>query len=482
MTRFRLLVAAVCALSLSGCDLASSEYLRPIVELPAFFRGSAPAAPAAATVTEEAAPEPRNDAAWWSQFGSADLDRLIAQAQDSNFDLAAAEARIRQAMAQQQVSAAPLFPSLDFTSNATRQQSAPTASTSRTGSVARPVWSNRFNMQLEASYEIDFWGKNRAAADAANATLAARRFDLATVALTTEANVANAFFQLLGFGERLDYARQSLADAEDILAAIRAREAAGTASLIDIAPQVGIVEGQRATIASLERQFAQQYDALAVLLGTPQRPSYTAMPLTDLRVPVVAAGVPSELLRRRPDIASAEAQLIAANADLRNAIAQRFPSLSLTGAAGYQSSELGRLLDPTSQIFSIAAGLTAPIFAGGRLQGQERLQRARLEELAATYQKTVVQAFADVETALSGLRRTREQLDAQIAATAASRLGFDAAQAQYRAGSIDSVALRDTQRSYFTALDALAQARLGYYQALVSMFQALGGGWQLAAP
>lgn len=480
MMRFRLLVAAAAALSLSGCDLANSEYLRPIVELPAFFRSTPAAAPAPAA--EEAAPEPRGDAAWWSQFGSADLDRLIAQAQDRNFDLAAAEARIRQAMAQQEISAAPLFPSLDFTSNAARRQSAPTVSTSRTGSVARPVWSNSFNMQFEASYEIDFWGKNRAAADAANATLSARRFDLATVALTTEANVANAYFQLLGFGERLDYARQSLADAEDILAAIRAREAAGTASLVDIAPQVGIVEGQRATIASLERQFAQQYDALAVLLGTPQRPSYAPMPLTDLRVPVVAAGVPSELLRRRPDIASAEAQLVAANADLKNAIAQRFPSLSLTGAAGYQSSDLGRLLDPTSQIFSIAAGLTAPIFAGGRLQGQERLQRARIEELAATYQKSVVQAFADVETALSGLRRTREQLDAQIAATAASRLGFDAAQAQYRAGSIDSVALRDTQRSYFSALDALAQARLGYYQALVSLFQALGGGWQLAGP
>jgi NodT family efflux transporter outer membrane factor (OMF) lipoprotein len=467
MTRFRFLLAAAASLALSGCDLANSEYLRPIVELPAFFRGSAPAAPT--PTAEEPTPHARSDAAWWSQFGSADLDRLIAQAQDRNFDLAAAEARIRQAMAQQDISAAPLFPSLDIASNATRQQTAPTASTSRTGSVARPVWSNRFNMQFEA-------------ADAAGATLQARRFDLATVALTTEANVANAFFQLLGFGERLDYARQSLADAEDILAAIRAREAAGTASLVDIAPQVGIVEGQRATIASLERQFAQQYDALGVLLGTPQRPSYTAMPLTDLRVPVVAPGVPSELLRRRPDIASAEAQLIAANADLRNAIAQRFPSLSLTGAAGYQSSDLGRLLDPTSQIFSIAAGLTAPIFAGGRLQGQENLRRARLEELAATYQKTVVQAFADVETALSGLRRTREQLEAQIAATAASRLGFDAAQAQYRAGSIDSVALRDTQRSYFTALDALAQARLGYYQALVSLFQALGGGWQLAGP
>jgi multidrug efflux system outer membrane protein len=480
MTRSRLFVLAAAALSLSGCDIANSEYLRPIVDLPAFFRGSTPAAPAPAA--EAPTPETRSDATWWSQFGSADLDRLIAQAQDRNFDLAAAEARIRQAVAQQDISAAPLFPSLDFTNNATRQQSAPAASTSRTGSAARPVWSNRFNMQLEASYEIDFWGKNRSAADAANATLAARRFDLATVALTTEANVANAYFQMLGFGERLDYARQSLADAEDILAAIRAREAAGTASLVDIAPQVGIVESQRAAIASLERQFAQQHDALGVLLGTPQRPDYTPMPLTDLRVPAVSAGVPSELLRRRPDIASAEAQLIAANADLKNAIAQRFPSLSLTGAAGYQSSELGRLLDPTSQIFSIAAGLAAPIFSGGRLQGQERLQRARLEELAATYQKTVVQAFADVETALSGLRRTREQLDAQIAATAASRLGFDAAQAQYRAGSIDSVALRDTQRSYFSALDALAQARLGYYQALVSLFQALGGGWQLAEP
>jgi outer membrane protein, multidrug efflux system len=480
MKRSRILAVVAAAFSLSACDLAKSDYLRPLVELPAFFRASPAPAPAAAA--EPAEPPARADAEWWTQFGSADLDRLIAQAQDRNFDLAAAEARIRQALAQQEISSAGLFPSLDFTGNSRRQQAAPTTGTTRGGTVARPVWSNRFDMQLQASYEIDFWGKNRAAADAANATLAARRFDLATVALTTEANVANGYFQLLGFGERLDYARQSLADAVDILGAIRAREAAGTASLIDIAPQVGIVEGQRATIANLERQFAQQYDALAVLLGTPQRPSYTPMPLTDLRVPVVAAGVPSELLRRRPDIASAEAQLIAADADLKNAIAARFPSLSLTGAAGYQSSDFGRMLDPTSQIFSIAAGLTAPIFSGGRLQGQEKLQRARLEELAATYQKTVVQAFADVETALSGLRRTREQLDAQVASTAASRLGFEAAQAQYRAGSIDSVALRDTQRSYFTALDALAQARLGYYQALVSLFQALGGGWELAQP
>jgi hypothetical protein len=186
MTRFRFLLAAAASLALSGCDLANSEYLRPIVELPAFFRGSAPAAPT--PTAEEPTPHARSDAAWWSQFGSADLDRLIAQAQDRNFDLAAAEARIRQAMAQQDISAAPLFPSLDIASNATRQQTAPTASTSRTGSVARPVWSNRFNMQFEASYEIDFWGKNRAAADAAGATLQARRFDLATVALTTEAN------------------------------------------------------------------------------------------------------------------------------------------------------------------------------------------------------------------------------------------------------------------------------------------------------
>ena len=260
-----------------------------------------------------------------------------------------------------------------------------------------------------------------------------------------------------------------------------ARAAVGTASLLDIAPQLSIVEGQRATIAALARQLAQQTDVLGVLLGAAGRPDISATPLTELRVPPVGPGVPSELLRRRPDIAAAEAKLIAANASLRNAIAARWPSLSLTGAAGFQSSDLARLFDPTSQIFSIAAGLTAPIFAGGALEGQEKLQRARFEELAATYQKAVVQAFADVETALSGTRRTREQLEAQVAATAASRIAFEAAQAQYRVGSIDSVTLRDTERSYFTALDALAQARLGCYQALISLFQALGGGWEIPA-
>jgi NodT family efflux transporter outer membrane factor (OMF) lipoprotein len=475
MSRFFALGAL--ALLLGGCDLAKIEYLRPIVELPAFFR-AAPATPAPPPATADPAIEivwPEAD--WWEQFGSADLDRLIATAQEGNFDLAAAEARIRQAIAQAQVSGAPLLPSTSLSSNTTRQQSAPTGSTTRAGTVPRPIWSSRYDLQLQASYELDFWGKNRAAADAAEAALAASRFDRATVALTTVANVATGYFQLLGLGERLDYARQSLADAEGILAAIRAREAVGTASLIDIAPQISIVEGQRAAIAALERQFGQQYEALGVLLGAAPRFEIAQIPLGQLRAPRIGAGLPSELLRRRPDIAAAEARLVAANADVSNALASRFPSLSLTGAAGYQSSDLGRMFDPTSQIFSLAAGLTAPLFQGGRLEGAQRLQQARFEELAATYQKSVVQAFADVETALSGIRRTREQLDAQSAATDASRVGFEAAQAQYRVGSIDSVTLRDTQRSYFTALDALAQARQGYYQAMVALFQALGGGW-----
>jgi multidrug efflux system outer membrane protein len=480
MSRLHALFVAALALGLGACD-TSAPYLRPVVELPALFGSRAVGEPAGIpAASQESDIRPSLD--WWKSFGSAELDELVARAQSANFDLAAAESRIRQAIAQTQIAGASQYPTLDLSGGASRQQSAASGTTtSSTGVTRRPVWSNRFDVQLSTSYEIDFWGKNSSAAEAAQASLVASRYDAATVALTTVSNVANTYFQVLGLTERLDYARQSLADAEDILRAVRAREAVGTASLIDIAPQLSIVEGQRAAIASLERQLAQQGDALGVLLGTAQRPAIVAIPLTDLKVPAVAAGVPSELLRRRPDIATAEARLIAANADLRNAIASRFPSLSLTGAAGFQSSDLARIFDPMSQIFSIAASLTAPIFAGGRLEGQENLQRARFDELAANYQKAVVQAFADVETALSGTRRTREQLEAQVASTAASRIAFDAAQAQYRVGSIDSVTLRDTERSYFTALDALAQARLGYYQALISLFQALGGGWEIPA-
>jgi multidrug efflux system outer membrane protein len=483
MIRTRVPVILLAATALAGCDMAS-PYVRPVVELPAFFRGMvapkpADEAPKAGIASQPVAEIPLARE-WWKQFGSAELDELVERAQSKNFDLAAAEARIRQALAQAQISGAAQYPTLDLTSGAQRQQTAAsTTTTTTTGATRQPVWSNRYNVQLATSYEIDFWGKNRTALEAAQASLVASRYDAATVALTTLSGVANTYFQVLGLAERLDYARQSLTDAEDILAAVRAREQVGTASLIDIAPQLSIVEGQKAAIASLERQIAQQGDALGVLLGQAQRPEIVAIPLTDLRIPLVVPGVPSELLRRRPDVAAAEARLISANASLGNAIAQRFPSLSLTGAAGYQSSDLSRLLDPTSQIFSIAASLTAPLFAGGRLEGQEKLQRARLEELAATYQKAVVQAFADVETALSGTRRTREQLDAQVASTAASRIAFEAAQAQYRVGSIDSVTLRDTERSYFTSLDALAQARLGYYQALIALFQALGGGWEV---
>ncbi len=483
MKRLGYVAVLLAALPLAGCDFGS-PYLRPVVELPSFFRdlvigrkaGETPPAPA------EPVAEIPLSAGWWKQFGSAELDELVSRAQSRNFDLAAAEARIRQALAQSEIAGAPQYPTLDLTSGAQRQQTAAsTTTTTSNGATRRPVWSNRYNVQLATSYELDFWGKNSAAADAARASLVASRYDAATVALTTVAGVANTYFQVLGLAERLDYARQSLADAEDILAAVRARAQVGTASLLDIAPQLSIVEGQRAVIASLERQISQQGDALGVLLGQAQRPDIVAIPLTDLNIPLVAPGVPSELLRRRPDVAAAEARLVAANATLRNAIASRFPSLSLTGAAGYQSTDLSKLFDPMSQIFSIAASLTAPLFEGGRLEGQEKLQRARFEELAATYQKAVVQAFADVETALSGTRRTREQLEAQVASTAASRTAFEAAQAQYRVGSIDSVTLRDTERSYFTALDSLAQARLGYYQALIALFQALGGGWEVPA-
>jgi NodT family efflux transporter outer membrane factor (OMF) lipoprotein len=473
-------------IALGGC-IADSPYLRPIVELPAKFREMTGIGKSAQTERAEATPDAVAAdvwpaANWWSAFGSTDLDRLIERARGANFDLVAAEARIRQAVAQTEIAGAPQYPDLTLSGGAQRQQAAATgSSSSRTGTQASPVWSNRFNLQVASTYEIDFWGKNRSAAEAARASLLASRYAAATTALTTVANVATGYFNVLGLTERLDYARQSLADAEDILAAVRAREQVGTASLLDIAPQVSIVEGQRAAIASLERQLAQQSDSLGVLLATPGRPDIAGIRLTSLRVPQIGPGVPSELLRRRPDVANAEAQLISANESLKNAIAQRFPSLSLTGAAGYQSGDLSKLFDPTSQIFSIAAALTAPIFAGGKLEGQEKLQRAKTEELAANYQKAVVQAFADVETALSGTKRTREQLDAQVAATAASRVAFEAAQAQYRVGSIDSVTLRDTERSYFTALDALAQARFGYYQALVALFQALGGGWELPA-
>ena len=245
-----------------------------------------------------------------------------------------------------------------------------------------------------------------------------------------------------------------------------------------MAQQDTVVASVAATIPPLEHQERQQLDALAILVGqTPQSFSVTASSLAAVSAPAVTAGVPSELLARRPDVASAEAQLIAANADIRAARAAFFPTIDLTASGGYESRSLTKLLEPGSRVFSLSAGLTQPIFRGGSVLGAYRLSKARYQELLADYHKTVISALGNVEDSLAGVTDTGDQLQREQIAAAKARGAYRMSQYQFHAGTVNILTVLGTENSLFTAQDALAQAQLAHLEALVGLFNALGGGW-----
>ena len=414
---------------------------------------------------------------WWRGFRSKQLTTLIEEAQASNFDIAAAIGRIMQADAQAQIAGAPLLPNVGLDARATRSQvSTATGSGDVTGSVNRQR--RLYNITVNASYEIDFWGKNRAALLAAEQTAIATRYSREVVAITTLAAVANTYFEMLSAQERLRIARGNLSSATRILTLFRQRLEAGTANALDVAQQEALVATTRAAIPLLEQIARQDVATLAVLVGKP--PEYFTVrggSMAALAIPRVTPGLPSELLRQRPDIRLAEADLASANASVFSARAAFFPSIQLTGQGGFQSAALQTLFSPQAAFYNVTAGLTQPIFDGFRLQGQLDFQRGRQEELLQIYRRTVVSAFADVERALIAIQLTAERERLLREAVAASRRAFELSETQLREGAVDLVTVLNAQQTFFQNQDALAQTRLARFQAVVSLFQALGGGW-----
>ncbi|MGE3149254.1 MAG: efflux transporter outer membrane subunit [Pseudorhodoplanes sp.] len=421
---------------------------------------------------------------WWRGFRSTELTALIEEAQNANLDIAAAMARIVQADAQARIANAPLLPIVDLDLGASQSRSS-TAGTSTSGGGAgggasvSPV-RNTFTAALNGSYEIDFWGKNRALLRAAQQTAIASRFDREVIALATMASVANAYFQVLASQDRLRIARDNVASASRVLDIIRQRVEVGTATGLDIAQQESLLATQRATIPVLEQTLRQNTATLAVLIGKPpERVTVRGGSMRALRVPRVTPGIPSELLAQRPDIGEAEALLLGADANVEAARAAFFPSIVLTAEGGYQSAALKSLFQPNAVFYTIASGLTQPIFDNFRLQGQFEQQRGRQDELLQIYRKTVVQAFADVDSALVAVQQSarRERLQREVVTS--SRRAFDIAETRLREGTVDLVTVLTTQQTLFQAQDALAQAQLARLQAVVTLYQALGGGWLL---
>lgn len=402
---------------------------------------------------------------WWRGFRSRELSQIIEETREANLDIAAAVARIVQADAQARIAGSSLLPSIGLDANAVRSHQAETNS-------------KVVNASLSASYEIDFWGKNRATLRAAEQAAVASRYDREVVGLAIVSSAANAYFQVLAAQDRLQVNRENVASASRVLNLIQQRLNAGTASALDTAQQESLLNSQRAALPSLEQTLTQNRNALALLLArSPESVRIWGGSLRSIAYPRVTPGLPSELLAQRPDIREAEAFLAAANANVENARAQFLPSISITAEGGYSSAVLKTLLRPESALYNVGAGLTQPIFDGLRLQGNLDLTKGRQDELLQNYRKSVISGFVDVENALDAVRQAtlRERLQREVVTS--SQRAFDISEQRLNQGTIDLVTVLQTQQTLFQAQDNLVQARLAHVQAIVSLYQALGGGW-----
>jgi multidrug efflux system outer membrane protein len=467
--RGRLLAIAAVSVLLTACNLGP-HYVRPDIPAPAAWR---PVVPESAPSQPRSADSPGwPDAQWWHGFGSADLDRLMAQAQQANDDLKAAMARVQQSDAQVRIAGAPLLPSLQAGFTPARQRMILPNGTNQAISVTT------FTAQLSAAYELDFWGRNAALRAAAVAQDFGSRYDRQTVELSMMASVASTYFTALSLRERVEVATNNLANARETLRGLEFEQRVGTANALDVAQQQSLVDTEDATVPALRAQLSHTLAALAILVGsTPDQLQLGEATLQQITPPPIMTGMPAQLLARRPDVASAEAQLVAANANVRAARAAFFPTIQLTANGGVQSSALSTLLLPGSRIFDVSAGITQPIFEGGQLAGAYAQNKGRYQEMLADYHKAVISAFGNAQDSLTEVHETAEQQLRQDRATQTAGRAYDFAQQQFHAGTINILTVLTTETALLTAQDTQAQVRLAHLSALVSLYQALGGGW-----
>ncbi|MDD1004155.1 efflux transporter outer membrane subunit [Pseudomonas sp. TNT2022 ID642] len=417
----------------------------------------------------------RNNLHWWTQFGSPELDRLIEQARVGSFDLAAAVARVRQAQAGTVIASGSLLPEIKAGLNANRQKLLRGNGYSQLDANSSNKAVDYFDTNLSATYEIDFWGGKRASRDSAQFTLQASEFDRATVELTLFSGVASTYAQTLSLREQSRIAELNLANAQSVLKLVQTRFDSGSATALELAQQKSLVAAQQWQLPRVQQEAQAALISLAALLGRPVQQLSPTESFDHLQWPDIAAGVPSELLSRRPDIARAEAQLAAAEADVKVARAAMLPALTLTAQLGSGANQFDDLI--RSPFYNLTAGLVAPIFNNGRLGAERDKATARQQELLESYRGAIINGFADVEKALNSIRRLDEQRLWQNEELNQAQSAFNIAQSRYEAGAEDLLTVLETQRTLYAAQDQNAQLRLSRVQASIALYKALGGGW-----
>jgi len=453
------------ALLASGCTVGPN-YKRPTVAVPGLYRG---------TVSTEAAPTQLaalGDQKWWDIFQDEQLRMLIRIAVVQNYDSRIAASRVLEARAQLGITRADQFPSLNagaaISDNRTAQSKFVPAFETSTGQV-----------NVSAAWELDFWGRYRRATEAVRANLVASEWARREVISTLVANLASAYFQLRALDLELEISKRTLNSRQESLRLTKILADGGSTTLLDVRQAEQLVFTASAEIPVLEQQIEQQENFLSILLGQSPGDIPRGQILTEQhQPPEVPPGLPSSLLERRPDIQQAEAQLVAANAEIGVARAAYFPQISLNGAGGFQSSALTSLFTGPAGAWSFGASLTQPIFTGGRLRSQVRLAEARQQTAALSYQQSIQGAFRNVSDGLVAYRKTREFRTQQELLFRSAEDAARLSHMRYNGGVTGYLEVLTNETNAFSTELGLVQAQLNELLAVVQLYQALGGGWQ----
>lgn len=465
MRPLRSLFALSLGLVLAGCTVGP-RYQRPVIDAPQAYRGP----------TEEAAqpaPQSLGDAKWWTVFQDPQLQELIRVALRQNFDVRIAATRVLQAQAQVGITRADQFPSVNAGADYTAQRLA------KTSSVLPAFETNTGELNLSVLWNLDFWGKYRKATEAARASLLASEWGRRAVLDSVISNVATAYFQLRAMDLQLEISKDTLESRRDSLRLTQVLARNGSASDLDVRQAEQLVYTASETIPDLERQIQQQENLISILLGRNPGPVARGLQITEEPKPLsVPPGLPSALLERRPDIREAEENLVAANAEIGVAKAAYFPSISLTGTAGFQSDALTRLFTSPAGLWTAGPSLTQPIFEGGRLRSNVRLTEAQKQQELLTYESAIQEAFREVSDSLIAYQKDREFREQQGLLTTAAEGAARLSDIRYRGGTASYLEVLTNDTNYFSAELNLVQAQLNERLALVQLYQALGGGWQ----
>jgi len=443
--------------------MVGPDYEKPEVDVPAEYRFNYGQASDVA------------NAAWWDSFNDPLLYGLVEEALRNNRDVRIAAARVEEFGARVDIARSGLFPQFGYGGDASRNKSSLDSVGGVPGGISRT--NDIYNASINVGWELDFWGKIRRSTEAARANLLAQEEARRTVILTLVTAVAAGYLDLLSLDEQLEVARQTIKARKDSLDLFELKFKGGVVSNLELSQVRSEYELAAVRIPAIERQIALRENALSVLLGRNPGPIKRSPSIDLLTLPDIPAGLPSELLERRPDIRQAEQDLVAANAQIGVAKAEYFPSISLTGLFGYASTALSELFGDTANLWGIGGDILGPIFTGGRLSGQLQASEAVQRQLLQSYLLSVQTAFREVDDALISTRKYREELAAQGRQVDALKEYARLAQLNYDEGQVSYIEVLDSQRLLFDSELSYTQTQGLVYATIVSMYKALGGGW-----